>query len=140
MKINSKIDLKIMLDNYYKQTNDILIFRNIFSPCQRKMFIIMYNDKSKRFRLIVYNVFTGHHFNKLYSNKYIRGFFPYLEQMIAQKKFPEIGERIFKVFKNQMLMYQHLEENKQQQKDRPKILVKMHNSESSISLSGVSDK
>lgn len=47
MKMNSKMDLKIMLDAYYKQTNDILIYRNIFSAAQRKMFIIMYNDKSK---------------------------------------------------------------------------------------------
>ena len=86
MKINSKIDLKIMLDQYYRNQHDILIFRNIFSARYRQLFVILYNDKCnffslkklvKIFRLIVYNLITCEHFTKNYGIRYVRQFVPY---------------------------------------------------------------
>ena len=52
MKINSKIDVKIMLDRYYKKTNDIVVYRTIFSAREKKMFIVMYNDSSNPYFII----------------------------------------------------------------------------------------
>ena len=69
----------------------------------------MYNDKEKVFKLIVYNIFTSSHYQKKYTSNYVKTFFPYLDQMRKLSLFADIGHRIFKVLKNQMLMSQYID-------------------------------
>ena len=61
------------------------------------------------FKVIIYNILTCNHFMRQYSSAYIKEFFPYLDQMIKLNLFPQIGHRIFKIFKNHLLMRQYLE-------------------------------
>jgi hypothetical protein len=110
MKINSKMDLRIRLDKYYKAYNDTLIFRRVFTMKPLKIFCVLYNEQRQTFLIILYDNNGCELVKRPITMKYIKIYIPYAEMMIRQNLFVRLGERIFLAFKNLLIMENQLHE------------------------------
>ena len=121
MKINSKMDLRIRLDKYYKAYNNTLIFRRVFTMKPLKIFCVLYNEQKQTFLIILYDNNGCELVKRPITMKYIKIYIPYAEMMIRQNLFVRLGERIFLAFKNLLIMENQLQKGNLKEVARKKV-------------------
>lgn len=119
MKLNSKLCLDIMTDPHYKQYNDVLISRHVFTVRPQQLLVILYNKRCKlgvilvaQFFFTVYNNIHCKVNETAMTVNEVKVHVPHVLVLIENKEFTEVGNRLYSVYKNTLLAYASLKSAK----------------------------
>ena len=111
MKLNSRLNLEIQTDPYYKEYNDILIHRTVFTMRPKQMLVILFNKRAQEFSFVLYDTTTCSSRTKRVPVGEVEAHIPHLSVLLENNKFTEVGRRIVAAFKNSMLVGVYIHEN-----------------------------
>lgn len=116
MKLNSKLCLDIMIDPHYKEYNDVLVSRHVFTVRPQQILVILYNKRRKQvITLVAQFSFTIYNSNSCkvsqtdMSVRDIQVHVPHLLVLIEHKEFTEVGKRLLSVYKNSLLSNEYIQ-------------------------------
>lgn len=110
MKLNSRLCLDIMSDPHYKDYNDILLCRTVFTIRPLQTLAVLYNKKRKlgmtRDREFSFHIYDNMNCNvKTFVKSFeeITYHIPYALILLDNMKFAEISKRLVALYKNSLL-------------------------------------
>ena len=104
MKLNSKLNLAIQSDPYYRYYNDILLHKSLFTVSPQQMLVILFNKRELEFSFVLYECETSKQRTTRVPVSQVEIYVPHLLSLIENKHFTEVGRRVIAAFKNSLLI------------------------------------
>lgn len=108
LKLNSNLDLQFQTGPESLSVNKLLIYRNVLSLKPLQIASIVYYQKKDSFEVYMYDVDYSWVLKKRINIDVVKASVPYVEKMLQLKLYEELGERIYKAFKNRLLHYSYV--------------------------------
>lgn len=109
IKLNQKIKFQALHTS--RDTIFLLIYQTVFTIKPKQIISILFCKQKSYFLIFIYDNKECTYFKQKLRRKKIIYYIPNLEEMIKLQLLNEIGERIFKVFKNSLLASSYYKSN-----------------------------
>ena len=107
LKLNCNLSLQLRVDDQQLFVNLLLLYRNMLSLQPLQIASIVYNRVKECFIVFIYDVDNSWTLKKKLRMSEINSFVPYAKQMLRLELHEELGERIFKAFKNNLILHSY---------------------------------
>ena len=112
LKLNCNFDIQQRIDDKHLFIDKILIYRGVLTITPLQLISIVYNEKRDDVVVYVYDVAGSWRLKKTIRMEDVVANVPYARTMLKQRLHHEVGEKIFRSFKNTMIIYSFLHQKK----------------------------
>lgn len=120
-----KINSNILLQNIHfnKERKFILIYRSVFTLRPLKIATVSFAIYKMAFYIDIYDLKNSQIFSKKIKLFLVKKYLPFIKEMISWNLFYVVGERLIKIFKNNLIVESFL---KSKSNNRINGLIKLH--------------